>query len=170
MAVEGATEHDRDYDPNQDLDRDNDSEDKDAYVSQTIIDGLERLVSHNMSHLSNCKIKELLKAILQTQATTLETQGELAKAVAKSFAGVGLVGRDHSSNRPQLTWQDTTHPPVPQKRHILTTSISLPTGKEDDSVTQSESEEENWNTHHCPDTSDSNSDSNTKSQPPTTIS
>ncbi|KAG8700488.1 hypothetical protein FRC08_004666 [Ceratobasidium sp. 394] len=186
MAVEGATEHDHDYDPDQDQDRDNVSEDEDTYVSQTIIDGLERLVGHDVSHLSNRKIKELLEAIPQTQATTLETQGEPAKAVTKSFAGVGLAGRDRegspshedSSNRPQLTRQDTTHPPVPQKQHISTTGISLPAskrvrlaaGEEDDSATQSESEEENWNTRRRPDTSDSDSDSNTESRPPTTIS
>ncbi|KAG9085004.1 hypothetical protein FRC06_003773, partial [Ceratobasidium sp. 370] len=162
MAVGGATERDRDYDPDQDQDRDNVSEDEDTYVSQTIIDRLERLVGHSVSHLSNHTIKELLDAIPQTQATTLETQGEPAEAVAKSFAGVGLAGRDRegfplhkdSSNRPQLTRQDATHLPVPQKRHISTAGISLPTskrvrlaaGEEDDTATQSESEEENWHT------------------------
>ncbi|KAG9083518.1 hypothetical protein FS749_005969 [Ceratobasidium sp. UAMH 11750] len=92
MAVGGTTEHDHDYDPDQDQDRDNVSEDEDTYVSQTIIDGLEQLVGHSVSHLSNRKIKELLEAIPQTQATSLETQGEPAEAVAKSFTGVGLAG------------------------------------------------------------------------------
>ncbi|KAG9090861.1 hypothetical protein FS749_000224 [Ceratobasidium sp. UAMH 11750] len=190
VAIEGATECDHDYDPNQDPDPDQDNisedEGEDTYVSQTIINGLKRLVGHNVSHLSNRKIKDLLKVIPQTQASTLETQGEPAEAVAKSFTGVGLAGRDRersplhedSDHRSQLTRQGAAHLPAPQKRQISTAGISLPASKrvrlaadeEDDSATQSETEEEDWNTRRRADTSDSDSDSNTESQPPTTAS
>ncbi|KAG8710722.1 hypothetical protein FRC08_016802 [Ceratobasidium sp. 394] len=141
----------------------NDSEDgeddDDYYVSQTIIDQLKAFVGHSVARLSNRRLKELLDALPQTQASALETQAEPPQAIAKPPSGVGLAGRDRS--RSPLQEGNDNHPPSQaqssaslapsQKRPINTLNTPLTTLKrvriaaaeqENDSATEDEDEDD----------------------------
>ncbi|KAG8678325.1 hypothetical protein FRC08_017863 [Ceratobasidium sp. 394] len=134
-------------------------DDDDYYVSQTILDQLEAFVGHPVTHLSNRRLKELLDALPQTQASALETQAEPPQAIAQPASGVGLAGRDRSGSPPR---QGADNPPPPQpqssaslappqKRPISTLDTPLTAskrvriaaaGQADDSATEDEDEDD----------------------------
>ncbi|KAG8703756.1 hypothetical protein FRC08_002654 [Ceratobasidium sp. 394] len=153
MANEDST---NDGDPDSGDDKDDED---DCYVSQTVIDHLEAFVGHNVAHLSNRRLKELLEALPQTQASALETQAEPSQAITEPPAGVGLARRDrHKSpsqegleNRSPSQERRATHFAPPQKRHIdnlnptPTTSkrVRIATaGQDDGSATEDEDDDE----------------------------
>ncbi|KAG9088510.1 hypothetical protein FRC06_001992, partial [Ceratobasidium sp. 370] len=115
---------------------DEDGED-DCYVSQKVIDQLEALVGHSVAHLSNQRIKELLDALPQTQASALDTQAEPSQAITEPPTGVELVRRDCDKspsregleNSPPSQEERATHFALPQKRHIDTLNPTLATSK-----------------------------------------
>ena len=59
--------------------------DDDTYISQAIIEKLEAMVGHSVSHLSNQQIKTLLNAAFETQEAALETQTELSPVCSFMF-------------------------------------------------------------------------------------
>ncbi|KAG9086270.1 hypothetical protein FS749_003767 [Ceratobasidium sp. UAMH 11750] len=104
---------------------DEDDENDDYYVSQTIIDHLKAFVGHPITHLSNRQIKELIEALPQTQATTLETQEEPPQAIAQPASGVGLAGEDRNGSPPHQGADDPL-PPQPQSSASLAPPQSGP--------------------------------------------
>ncbi|KAG8713805.1 hypothetical protein FRC08_012779 [Ceratobasidium sp. 394] len=136
-----------DGDPDSGDDKDDDNDD--YYVSQRVIDHLEAFVGQSVAHLSNRQIKELLDSLPQTQASTLETQGEPSQAIAKLPSGLGLAGGDRDKSPPPLE-QRTTHSAPPQKRPIEALDSAPTTSKRvriandrqgDGSATEDEEEE-----------------------------
>ncbi|KAG8717882.1 hypothetical protein FRC09_013539 [Ceratobasidium sp. 395] len=140
---------------------DDDEEDTDSevYLPQEIIDDLEALVGHSVSHLSTRRIKELLDAIPQTQAPSVETQGQPPQEITKSFTGVGLAGGDGeghltpegSSTRlssiPQAVITHNTNTSSSQKRCIDAEDVPSTSSKRvcinterEDSATEDESD------------------------------
>ncbi|KAF8597219.1 hypothetical protein BDV93DRAFT_37452 [Ceratobasidium sp. AG-I] len=88
----------------------------DTYISQAIIEKLEGIVGHSVSHLSNRQLKTLLDAAWATQEITLESQAEQSPTIAKSHAGVGLAGGGHNGS------------PVHQDMHSLSQRLNTSGG------------------------------------------
>ncbi|KAG8724615.1 hypothetical protein FRC09_016585 [Ceratobasidium sp. 395] len=171
-----------------DGDEDTDNED---CLPQEIIEDLEALLGHSVSHLSSKKIKELLDAMPQTQAPSLETQGQLPQEITKSLTGVGLAGGDgeghlahegsgnHLSSIPQAITTRNADTSPSQKRRINAEDGPSTSSKRvciaierDDSATEDESDlEPNMRSVHRGDSSESESEPEPGSVPkPTTPS